>query len=147
MKNDLMNAEPWNRCFGCSPHNDRGLKLTFTQTGDGTVESRYQVPDHLVGPPGAVHGGVQAVLLDEVMGVTARVNAGAETTMAVTAELRLRYRRPAPVGQTLVIRGKLLRSEGDDLFVSGEILGPDREILTVAEARFRAVPRFASDRA
>ncbi len=146
MVNDLLTAEPWNRCFGCSPHNDRGLKLTFTQTGDGTVESRYQVPDHLVGPPGAVHGGIQAVLLDEVMGVTARVNSGAETARAVTAELRLRYRRPAPVGQTLVIRGKLLRTDGDNLFISGEILGPDREILTVAEGRFKALRRFDSGR-
>ncbi len=139
MEKELVNAEPWNKCFGCSPHNERGLRLTFTHRQDGTVESHFQAPEHLVGPPGTVHGGIQAVLLDEVMGMTAYVASGKEATFAVTAELSLKYRRPVPVGSVLMIQGMLLRNDGDHLFIRGEILGPDQEVLTTAEARFKSL--------
>lgn len=145
MARELVNDEPWNQCFGCSPRNELGLRLRFTQNDDGSVESCLQVPDHLVGPPGTVHGGIQAVLLDEVMGMTARLSldeAGdGDGVLAVTAELRLKYRKPVPVGPTLVVRGRLLRTETRNLFVAGQILGPGEEVLTEAEARFKALDR------
>ena len=141
MARELVNDEPWNECFGCSPRNDRGLQLRFTQNDDGSVESRVRVPTHLVGPPGTVHGGIQAVLLDEVMGMTARLNLGDTGDWAVTAELRVKYRKPVPVGPTLVVRGRLERTEGRTLFIAGEILGPEQELLTQAEARFKALDR------
>ena len=108
MAKRLVNDESWNQCFGCSPHNDRGLRLTFLQNDDGTIESHIEVPAHLVGPPGTVHGGIQAALLDEVMGMTANASLERQATLAVTAELRLKYRRPVPLGQTLVVRGRLV---------------------------------------
>lgn len=138
MDGELVNDEEWNRCFGCSPHNRSGLQLRFKQNHDGTVECRFEAAEHLAGPPGVMHGGIQAVLLDEVMGMTARVNSDGDSTLAVTAELKLRYRRPVPLGQSLRVRGRLERAEGDDLFLSGEILGPDGEVLTLAESRFKA---------
>ncbi len=137
----LVNDESGNQCFGCSPYNDRGLRLMFSQNDDGTIESRIEVPGHLVGPPGTVHGGIQAVLLDEVMGMAANISLETEATLAVTAELRLKYRRPVPVGQTLLVRGRLVRTADSSMFVSGEILGPEQDVLTEAEARFKAVER------
>ena len=139
MEREWVNSEEWNQCFGCSPHNERGLKITFIENDDKTVESRVHIPEHLVGPPGTVHGGIQAAVLDEVLGMTARLGSGAETGWAVTAELQLRYRRPVPIAVSLVVRGRLLRAEGKNLFVTGEIVGPNQEVLTEAEARFKAV--------
>ncbi len=141
MAKKLVNDESWNQCFGCSPHNDRGLRLTFNQNDDGTIESHIEVPGHLVGPPGTVHGGIQAALLDEVMGMTTKASLEAEATFAVTAELRLKYRRPVPVGQTLLVRGRLVRTEDRSLFTVGEILGPEKDVLTEAEAHFKAPKR------
>jgi uncharacterized protein (TIGR00369 family) len=139
MVKKLVNDQSGNQCFGCSPYNDRGLRLTFSQNDDGTIESRIEVPAHLVGPPGTVHGGIQGVLLDEVMGMAANISLETEATLAVTAELRLKYRRPVPVGQTLLVRGRLVRTADSSMFVSGEILGPEQDVLTEAEARFKAV--------
>ncbi len=34
----LVNEDPDNRCFGCSPHNEKGLALRFVRREPGVVE-------------------------------------------------------------------------------------------------------------
>jgi acyl-coenzyme A thioesterase PaaI-like protein len=82
-----------------------------------------------------VHGGIQAVLLDEVMGAAVQRGFQEEGDF-VTAEMSLRYRRPANVEQELLLRAELKRSEGRDYFVEGEILDSSGEVLTRASARW-----------
>jgi uncharacterized protein (TIGR00369 family) len=132
------NDSPDNGCFGCSPHNDRGLRLRFRRVGKGEVEAPYQVAAHFCGAPNVVHGGVQAALLDEAMGFAVHEGSDEEIHV-VTAELRLRYRRPVPGGVPLRIRARFLRSEGDDYYVEGEIVGADGSALTRGESRWRRV--------
>jgi uncharacterized protein (TIGR00369 family) len=132
------NDGPEDTCFGCGHANDRGLKLVFTRTGEGTVESAFQAAPHWCGAPDVIHGGVQAALLDEVMGAAAHCAFDGEPEVdVVTAELSLRYRRPCPAGAPLRLRGQLLRAEGRDVFVTGEIFDGSGEVLTRAEARWR----------
>jgi uncharacterized protein (TIGR00369 family) len=135
----IVRNDPQNRCFGCSPHNERGLKLRFLRTGEGAVETRYTAPEHLCGAPGVIHGGVQATLLDEVMGVSAHAGCDDEDLDVVTVDLHVRYLRPAPTGRPLVVRGRLLRREADDFFVEAEIVGEDGTILTSARARWHRI--------
>ena len=52
----------------------------------------------------------------------------------------LRYRRPAPSSRQLVLRGRLLRSEGRDHWGEGEIALRDGTLLTTASARWREIP-------
>jgi uncharacterized protein (TIGR00369 family) len=132
-----VNDDPENRCFGCSPHNERGLQLTFLQTGPRAIEARYEAPEHVCGAPGVIHGGIQAVLLDEAMGMAARVSAGPDGPWFVTAELELKYRKPAYVGKPLTVQGELIRVDGKDHFLEGRIIGPEGEILTTARSRWR----------
>ena len=84
-----------------------------------------------------LHGGIQATLLDEVMGTTAHT-AYVEHVSAslVTADFSLRYRRPVPVEAPIVICGDLRRVDGRDHFVDGRIENAVGEVLTVAEARW-----------
>ena len=133
--------DPDNRCFGCSPHNPDGMQMRFRQVGEGAVESHHTVAEPHAGAPGVVHGGIQAVLLDEAMGVAIHRTAGNEDIDVVTAEFKLRYRRPVPTGQALVVRGELLRSEGRNHWVEGAILDAEGERLTVAEARWVRIER------
>ena len=60
----------------------------------------------------------------------------APSQLIVTAELNLRYRRPVPIGEPLVIRAEHVRSDGRDHFISGRIEAADGESLTLAEARW-----------
>jgi uncharacterized protein (TIGR00369 family) len=88
-----------------------------------------------------VHGGIQAALLDEVMGVAAHRSDPSRELDVVTADFRLRFQRPTPSGVPLRVRARIQRVEGRDYFLEGEIVGPDEEVLTRAEARWRRIER------
>ena len=126
-----------NHCFGCSPHNVHGLQLEFTRTGPKSVESRTRVKPEFGGQHGVIHGGIQAALLDEVMGVAARLAfEDGFSADVVTVDFSLRYRRPAATEEELVLVGELDRVEGRDLHVHGEIRNESGETLTRATARW-----------
>jgi uncharacterized protein (TIGR00369 family) len=85
-----------------------------------------------------VHGGIQAALLDEIMGLTVHTFLAAEEDhKIVTAEMSVRYRKPAPIETLLTVRGHLNRTNGSNLFLTGEILNEAGEMLTEANSRFR----------
>ncbi|RIL00853.1 MAG: hypothetical protein DCC71_18410 [Proteobacteria bacterium] len=139
--------DPGNHCFGCSPHNERGLRLAFTATGRGAVETRYVVEPHLCGRDGVAHGGIQATLMDEAMGHAAHAAADAGEDLDIaTIELSVRYRRPTPTGEPLTIRARLVRSEGRDLWMEGEIRDAEGRVCTEATSRWRRLRQSASTR-
>jgi len=72
------------------------------------------------GPPGLVHGGVSAMLLDHIMGETA--SAMRRTTF--TGTLTTRYRRGTPLGP-LRLEASIVREEGRKVFVAGSIADAD----------------------
>ena len=135
---EIVNDASDNVCFGCSPHNAAGMQMTFRKLGPGQVESHCTVAPEHCGAPGIVHGGIQAVLLDEAMGMAIQAR-GDSPVYVVTAEFKLRYRRPVAVGVPLLVRGTLQRSEGRDAWVEGAICNAEGERLTVAEARWREI--------
>lgn len=126
-------------CFGCSTTNDGGLHLRFWQLPDGTVEVRHRAAGHHEGATGVVHGGIQATILDEVMGVTAQLALpdDAGDGPCVTVEMQLRYRRPVPLADEVVARARVERVDGPDTWVEGWIVGPDGRALTAATSRWR----------
>lgn len=133
---------PENRCFGCSPHAPEALGLRFLRVDERTVESRYTVEPRFQGMQAVVHGGIQAVILDEVMSVAATMDFDRDgPDYAVTAELCLRYRRPVPTGRPLRIRAEREREGERELHVRGTILDADGAELTVATGRWRKVQR------
>ena len=78
-------------CFGCGPAHPSGLRVRCFETEEG-VASPIVVPRVYEGPPGAVHGGIVAAYLDEILGGAA---VRATSKIAVTGELTVRYVRPA----------------------------------------------------
>ena len=139
MKKKIINDDPDNLCFGCSPHNASGLNLVFYELAPGLVECPYTAAAHLSGAPGVIHGGVQSTLLDEVIGMSIHSALGDEDRNIVTVDFQLRYRRPAPTEVPLTVRGRYLRRDGRQFFAEAEIVDSEGEVLTRGEARWFSV--------
>ncbi|MBW2313230.1 MAG: PaaI family thioesterase [Deltaproteobacteria bacterium] len=134
------NDGPEDTCFGCGHQNEQGLKVVFRRVAADAVEARYEAAPHWCGAPDIVHGGIQAALLDEVLGAAAHCGFDEEpdgSVNLVTVDFQLHYRRPCRAGVPLLLRGELLRVEGRDVFVEGAIRDAEGETLTTAEARWR----------
>jgi acyl-coenzyme A thioesterase PaaI-like protein len=87
------------------------------------------------GPPGHLHGGYSALVLDHILGVTASRND--HRTAAATGTITLRYRRPTRLGQ-LHAEAQIQRTEGRKVYAIGHIA--DAEGITVeAEGLFIVV--------
>lgn len=128
-----------NHCFVCGRANPVGLHLDFYETGPGELVSRVNIPDRYQGYPGVVHGGIIAAILDEVTG---RVfMQGDANRFMVTAKLDLRYRKPVPVGQDLIVKSRAIRDNGRIAQAAGEILNLAGETLAEAEAFYVQPPQ------
>lgn len=129
----MKNKQPTSsQCFVCGRNNPYGLHLNFYETGPGELTSHVKIPQHFQGYPGVVHGGIIAAILDEVTGrVFMQAN---QHRFLVTAKLDLRYRKPVPVGQELVVKARAIRDTGRVAQSAGEIQDLAGEILAEAEA-------------
>jgi acyl-coenzyme A thioesterase PaaI-like protein len=126
------------RCFVCGRENIHGLKLEFYEISPGEVEVHTTVPEQFQGYPGVVHGGIVAAMLDEVTGRTHM--GGDPPRFMFTARLDIRYRKNVPIGQPLRILGHAGKSRESSAVATGQIFGPDGEILAEAEAVLVNVP-------
>ena len=107
---------------------------------EGEVTCTFSLGAAYEGPPGCVHGGLVAAVLDQVLG-TAAARRGVP---GLTAYLNTTYRRPTLLGTDLVCRGRIDRVDGWKIFASGEIVDPQGEVTAEAEALF-IVPRWARE--
>jgi acyl-coenzyme A thioesterase PaaI-like protein len=83
------------------------------------------------GPPGLVHGGVCAMLLDHVLSATAH----RPGSTAFTGTLTLRYVAPTPLGR-LRVEAWVDREENGKTFAAGHILDADGTVTVRAEGVF-----------
>lgn len=107
----------YGHCFGCGPENSSGLQISgFASNGD-MVTAVFQPRQEFRGFHHVLHGGVLATALDEVLAWTSILIAG---SMAVTAKLELKFRRPAPHDVDYELKGRLVEQRGRRLVVKGE---------------------------
>jgi acyl-coenzyme A thioesterase PaaI-like protein len=90
------------------PGNPLAPPLQVTHSADGRVSASVTLGKAYEGPPGLVHGGVIATLLDHVLARAPR-SAGHG---GLTGSLTVRYRRPVPLGTPLVLEAYVASREG-----------------------------------
>jgi len=132
-----------NHCFVCGRDNKFGLHLEFYENAPGEVVVEYTVPEQYQGYPGVVHGGVVAAMLDEVTGRSQM--GGDPPRFMFTARLNVRYHKNVPVGQPLRIIGRAGASKERTATATGQIFGPDGDLLAEAEALLINVPEGLVD--
>lgn len=69
------------------------------------------------GPPGHVHGGCQAAILDEMMGATGWHHGFA----VVAAKIEVEFLQMVPVQRQYSVRGQILRNENRKVYIQAEL--------------------------
>ncbi|XP_072535693.1 acyl-coenzyme A thioesterase THEM4 isoform X2 [Salminus brasiliensis] len=96
----------------------------------------FQSGHLLEGPPGHVHGGAIATMIDSVTGTLAGYLSGP----VMTANLNINYRNPIPLGSVVLIHSALDRVEGRKTFVTCRVTSTDESKLhTEATVLFLSV--------
>ena len=114
--------------------------LTIHHGGDGTqCWSEFSLDAAYEGPPGLVHGGVCALVLDHVLGEAASEGL---TKPLFTGTITVRYVRGTPLGR-LRAEAAVERTEGFKSFVSGHL--SDSEGITAEAEGIFIKPAWARD--
>ncbi|MEQ6900930.1 PaaI family thioesterase [Nocardioides sp. YIM 152588] len=85
---------------------------------DGSVAGKVTLGLPYQGPPGCVHGGVSALILDHVLGAA---NAWGDGPTGVTGTLTLRYRRRTPLFEELTVAARQESFSGRKIRTVGTI--------------------------
>jgi uncharacterized protein (TIGR00369 family) len=116
-------------CFGCSPTNESGLRMSFFEDGEYTI-CKWQPPQHFNGYKNVLHGGIQATLADEIGSwfVTTRFGKA-----CVTLKLEIKYLKPvfSDKGE-ITLKSRLLEIKRNIIFVAVELF--DNENILCSEA-------------
>lgn len=112
------------------PGNPVAPPLVATDTPDGRATGRVTLGKPHEGPPGLVHGGVVATLLDHVLARAIR----AAGRGGLTATLTLTYRRPVPLGVPLLATAEIGTSDGRRTTARARLVAEDDHGTTLAEA-------------
>jgi acyl-coenzyme A thioesterase PaaI-like protein len=112
--------------------------LITSRDDSGRISADFYLGAAYEGPPGHVHGGVAALILDHVLGEAASPDRQPRFTGTIT----MRYLRPTRLGslRTEAIR---IRSEGVKTYCSGHIA--DAEGVTVEAEGVFITPRWLRD--
>ena len=138
MKSAILKAseETGNHCFGCGLQNPQGLHLHFAIDDSDpnaiAAAATIQLGAAFEGPPGYVHGGIIATMLDEAMSKLNRPLG----VVAMTRHMEVDYLRPVRLCDTLTLVGQHVRRDGKKIFHSAEIIGSDGKVLARGKALF-----------
>jgi acyl-coenzyme A thioesterase PaaI-like protein len=113
--------------------------LHVERTPDGKAWSSFHLGPQYEGPPGLVHGGVSALLLDQLCGEAA----AAGGAPGMTGRLTLTYRRPTPLGD-LSAEAWIDHVEGYKTTVKGHLKDAEGHPTVEAEGLF-ILPRWARE--
>jgi acyl-coenzyme A thioesterase PaaI-like protein len=125
MKSLQETYAPNNRCFGCGPANEKGLRIRSFEEGDALVCEWTPEPHHLAFD-GIVNGGIIGALLDCHSNWTAamhimKTRGARELPATVTSDFHVTLRRPTPIDATLHLRAHVVESAEDRATIEATI--------------------------
>jgi acyl-coenzyme A thioesterase PaaI-like protein len=129
LKSVEAQAHPF--CLVCSGSNPNGLALTFQPDENGGVAASFHPNPFLEGYEGLLHGGMTASLLDGAM-TNCLFSQG---IIALTADLRVRYRKPVLIGPEISLRA-WVEARHSPLFLLRAELKQEGCVKATASAKF-----------
>lgn len=136
MKHKIKNIQNTSRkCLVCGTENKFGIKTKFYETTENEVIGLFLPREEHQSYPNTTHGGISAAILDEVIG-RAIMSFYGQSTFGVTIELKVRYKKPVPLGVELKAIGRITKDNGRVFEGTGEIYLPDGDMAVSAEGRY-----------
>ncbi len=117
MNKDLLENNEYTMCFACGKDNAHGLHMKFDINEERCLAYFTPQPEHQ-SYFGRMHGGLVAVLLDEITGNYLYCKEGIP---AVTAKMEIRYRKPLVIGEEVICTGWEERRRGKMVIMRGKI--------------------------
>ena len=116
---------PRNRCFGCGPANEAGLRIRSFPDGEDVV-CRWTPQERHEAFSGFLNGGVIGALFDCHGNWTAihhwmKSQGLAEAPCSVTSELHVSFKRPTPSRGELLLRARVNEAKADRAVVEGSM--------------------------
>ncbi len=96
--------------------------VRFYGCDDGSIRAETTLGLAYQGPPGCLHGGISALIIDHMMGVANHWG----NRFGMTAHYEIDYRAPTPLLQPLVFRSWVAESEGRKTWTHATIHAGDR---------------------
>ena len=108
---------PSNRCFGCGPANEKGLRIK-SRAADGELVAQWTPESHHEAYTGMLNGGIIGTLLDCHSNWAAAfflmTRDGLDVPpCTVTAEFHVKLRRPTPSAAPVTLRARVVDSAAD----------------------------------
>lgn len=116
---------PRDRCFGCGPSNEKGLRIKSFVEGDAVVCDWRPEPHHAAFE-GILNGGICGALLDCHSNWAAAYyfmgRSGADTPpCTVTADFHVQLKKPTPVDTVLRLTARVVESSEDRAVVEATL--------------------------
>ncbi len=129
-KNDLQALCPFSPAMG--PANPISPDINITVDEENHIHGVVRFSESFNGPPfDFVHGGVVALIYDDLIGMAAMLGDGG----GMTVRLTINYRQPTPLFKPIDVHAWYDRTEGRKLYARGE-MRCDGELLNEAEGLF-----------
>ncbi len=119
-------------CFGCGKNNPVGLKLDFKIDKDNTIHSEFTPQKIHQGYTNITHGGIMALVLDEIMG-NLPWKLGRPS---VAAEFTVSLKKPSPVGKKLFLSAKMESDTGRLLEISSQAKNEKGEVMACGQGKY-----------
>lgn len=121
-------------CIVCGVDNDLGLHCEFYELEDKTIVAICTPQSHHQSYPGRVHGGIITSLLDETMGRAISIEE--PETWAVTAQIEVRFKKPVPYDEEIIITGRVTDNNRRIFSGEGQIILQNGDIAATASGRY-----------
>ncbi len=121
----------YGNCFVCGDNNDIGLKLDFYEK-DGKARAEFTPTKNFEGYKDILHGGILSTLLDEVMIKSIL----AKEILTVTSQIEVKFKKPAVIGEKLIIEGGITGERGRLILAEGKVFREDGTVVAEAKGKF-----------
>lgn len=125
-------------CLICGMENTLGVQAAFYNMEDGSVGALFTFKPEHQSYPGRVHGGMLATMIDELAGRVLWTDRPSQ--IAVTMDIKCKYRKPVPYNVPLKGRGMYLQKLSMGYIAKCYILDMQNNVLAEGEAKYLIMP-------